>query len=378
MSIEQIKKAAKNLQRLLPGFLEKHKPPFVLTAVQQLTCQMSGYPNMEVATSAMQRQDDETSDPMGRFYKYPWMEVDPSALMACVTGRPRTEFKLDVVGRGQAMKWFETELEAWDRNSMTPLVVVVTAGGGGSDLVHDLSEGPFRNSKNPIFHMTSFATLNQRTGITLNWLNGWALDDVKSVLKEMVRAVCSTNQFTACSSAIDVVVEQVDGDLPAPEVVDEEEWAPGRGAARLSVGALSAKLRALIALSEGGWSKHYPEDFASEFEDDDGDPAPRFVAAYAEQDLRHLLAPLESLLVRLAALGDGEGHGSSLGYREHADNLEFDTFGAAEFVMVEMESKRLDHAVAMAVLSKVAATMEDRHSWNPESKSMVRVVLVTH
>ncbi|VTU41656.1 hypothetical protein [Variovorax sp. RA8] len=67
MTIEQIKKFAKNLQHLLPEFLSAHHPLFSLTDLQRLVAQMAGYSNMEVATAALKLMAEEGGDAIGSF-----------------------------------------------------------------------------------------------------------------------------------------------------------------------------------------------------------------------------------------------------------------------------------------------------------------------
>jgi len=362
MSIEQIKKAAKNLQRLLPAFIEKHQPPYALTALQQLVCQMNGYANMELATAAQSRQSDDGTDALGRFYRYPWMEIDPGAILRCVTPRPKTRINLTVLPVGSAAKWIDSQEASDPMKGSSALIIIVAAGEEGQALVDTRLEQLDRSPRGKSlmdFGSVRFSTVSQRVGITLNWLSGWDLASVKAVLKEMVKSSCSAKQHEACCKVVDVIVDQVDNDLPEAEP-DDETSSFLRGSARITVEALSEKLEALIAVSEGGWSEHTSEDFAAEFNDDRDGQASKLIMDYSETDLRQLVGPLESLLARVAALGGNDRFSSSMGYREGADNMDFGTFyGGAVVVTVDMETKRLDHVVAMALLSKIGATLED-------------------
>lgn len=55
MSIEHLKKQAKNLHRHLPEFLAKNPQPFSLSACQELVARSSGYPSWHAASTAPAR-----------------------------------------------------------------------------------------------------------------------------------------------------------------------------------------------------------------------------------------------------------------------------------------------------------------------------------
>lgn len=60
MSRERIKREAKRLQKLLPVFLEENKPPFPLSACQELAAQSAGYQNFHAVPAAdASRSEDE-------------------------------------------------------------------------------------------------------------------------------------------------------------------------------------------------------------------------------------------------------------------------------------------------------------------------------
>lgn len=387
MTIEQIKKSAKNLQRLLPEFLRAHNPPFSLTDLQRLVSQMAGYRNMEVAAAALKLKDEDGHDAMGSFYHYPWMDIDPAEVLGTIKYGTKVAIEMTVVDIASANTWFTRRHEAFDKaygnewpGSRVGLLAIVSAGDAGTSLIDKLSRhDQVRDVKESLAYKygeLSFCTLSQSVGITVNWLNRWAIEDVAGVLKTMVRPVCSEAQRKACYALIDVVVAAVDGE--AGSEAPDEDSVEG-GSARISVPALSSKLQALLALSEGGWTKNWSDGLDDEFGDFDG-PASVLLNQYAKADLRALARPLESLLVRLAALETGSEHATSLGCREGMDNVDF-SYGSdygLRFVSVEMGSSRLDHVMAMAVLSKFAATVRTESRLFPEEKEPpLQVVLIT-
>ena len=375
MSIEQIKKSAKNLQRLLPAFVEKNRPPYPLTSMHQLVCQMNGYPNMEVAHASAERQEDDGRDAISRFYRYPWMEVDPNRVLSSLKGTAGITLRFAVVASADAVEWFRREIAGISQGEA--LIVIAAAASGGHDPVGDIKRfiDASDRTTGPRFAMSSFAHLSQRVGLAVNWFYDWSPEDVKSVLKEIVRPACSKNQFAACDRTIDLIVDQADRDLPPVETDDDDSELVL--SARFDISVLANKLCSLLALSNRGWSKDHNIDLASEFDDDDDDPAPKLLSDYDSQDLVNLLGPLESLLVRLSALDNGTRCTTFLGFRPHVDNLEFGTaFGAVNFVTVDMGSKRLDHIMSIAVLAKAAATIEDPSRF-PNESSRAHVVLVT-
>lgn len=378
MSIERIKKEAKNLQRLLPEFLASNTPPFKLTAVQKLVCQAKGFANMELACAALERNDDDATDPIGAFYRYPWTDIDPSDVVASVKGRTGTQVAVSVVDVETAPAWLKKHSERASKSGPPQLTVIISAGAAGRELLDLLLEAdsrqPAQRWLTKAYAMVSFSTLSQRVGITMNWLSNWSNEDIRGALKSMVKPVCSDRQFAACSSAIDIIVEQVD--LDADSHSEDDTPVFGEPPARITAEALSSKLQALLALSEGGWDKDSYEGFSGEFEDGPEDAMGKLFESCGGEDLRPSTRPLEALLTRLAALGDGEGHQSALGWRSSADNLEFESLGGLRLVLVDMESKRLDHVMAMAALAKFAATAQDRYQTPGDARPM-EVLLVT-
>ncbi|VTU41665.1 hypothetical protein RA8P1_00067 (plasmid) [Variovorax sp. RA8] len=85
--------------------------------------------------------------------------------------------------------------------------------------------------------------------------------------------------------------------------------------------------------------------------------------------------------MRLAALENGFEPATSLGCREGMDDVDFFSYGSdygLRFVSVEMGRNRLDHVMAMAVLSKFAATVRsDRGLFSKEASEPLQVVLIT-
>jgi hypothetical protein len=333
---------------------------------------------MELASAALGNNSNDATDPIGAFYRYPWANIGPSDIVASVKGRTDTQVALSVVDLETAPAWLKKHSERASNFGPAQLTVIISAGADGRELLDQLLEADSRQPTNRLltraYALVSFSTLSQRVGITMNWLSNWTNEDIRSALKSFVKPVCSDPQFAACSSAIDIIVEQVDLDT---EPHSEEELSGFRvPPARITVAELSSKLQALLALSEGGWDKDSSMGFSGEFEDGPEDAMGQLFESCGDEDLRPRTRPLEALLTRLAALGHGEGHQSSLGWRSSADNLDFESPGGLQLVLVDMESKRLDHVVAMAALAKFAATAQDRYQALGDGRPM-EVLLVT-
>lgn len=57
MSLESLKKQAKNLLRLLPGFVQQNSTGLQLAHCQELVAQVHGYPNWHAATKRLSESD---------------------------------------------------------------------------------------------------------------------------------------------------------------------------------------------------------------------------------------------------------------------------------------------------------------------------------
>lgn len=386
MTIEQIKKSAKNLQRLLPEFLKEHEQPFLLTDLQKLVAQTSGYPNMEFAVTALKRGEDDGQDALGSFYRYPWFEIDPLAVLNSINRNPKVNIDLVMLDVASAPAWFEKRrllLLQREPNRGTPTQVIVAAGKAGGDLVDQMLEhvdrGNFNESLTTLYGGMSCCTLRQQSGIAMNWLAGWTRENIASVLQAFVRPVCSEAQFNACSEIISCVVDAVDSELPSEEADSDSFY--GRPA-RVTVDSLSSKLQAFLAITEAGWSMSPDDDLVDEFDDDPESLPSELLAKYSDKNARALARPIESLLARLVALSGGGANTSPLGHSAQSDNINFssggDIFGL-NFIVVEMETRRLDHVIAMAVLSKFAATVDtsfQQHFFWDETPPPLEVVLI--
>lgn len=78
MSIEHLKKQAKNLHRLLPEFLAKNPQPFSLSSCQELAARASGYPSWHAASTAS--KNARKADSIAPARKPTFFPVDVSAL----------------------------------------------------------------------------------------------------------------------------------------------------------------------------------------------------------------------------------------------------------------------------------------------------------
>lgn len=336
MSVDHLKKQAKNAKRLLAGLFEQHPPPYSLAECQELTAGLNGYPSWRIALESQRRKPIQRDDPIAAFYGYDWRKVSVKAL-AGLEDPARCQVNLLRLSPDEALTFLQSQRKP-DLGRSTPFVLINAAGEAGGQIIDQVfdDKGLMTN-----FVMSSLTTLSHRIGATINPVAGLAAPKVAELFAAIIAHVGSAKQVKCSREALDLLLSGL----------EEDEF---------DIPIIQRSVDRLINLSNGGWSKN-DEDFYETFPDEDRhDEAHKLIACY-DDELPSLLRPLDALLTRLAAPGLDRTFSPKLckeshEWREEAFNIHDEmgiAFHGLEMVNIDFGSDLIDHLAAHLVLAKV-------------------------
>ncbi len=336
MSVDHLKKQAKNAQRLLQELFEKHPPPYSLAESQEFIARVNGYPSWRIGLDTQRKKPTQGDDPLAAFYSYDWRKVSPDALVG-LDDPARCQVTLHRLSPDEALTFLQGYRKP-EFGRSSPLVLINAAGEAGGQIIDRVVDDE-ELVKN--FMITSLATLSHRAGATINPVAGLPAPKVAELLADIIASVGSAKQVQCSREALDLLLCGLDQ-------------------AELDIPIIQRSVDRLINLSNGGWSKS-DEDFYETFPDEDRhDEANELIARY-DDELPKLLRPLDALLTRLAAPGLDRTFSPRLckeshEWRDEIFNIHDEIgieFDGLEMVHVECGSELIDHLAALLVLAKV-------------------------
>lgn len=336
MSVDHLKKQAKNAKRLLPELFEQHLPPYSLAECQEFTAKLNGYPSWRVALETQRKKAIQRDDPIAAFYGYDWRKVSPDALVG-LDDPALCQVTLHRLSPDEALTFLQSYRKP-ELGRSPPLVLINAAGEAGGQIIDRVFDDE-ELVKN--FMMTSLATLSHRVGATINPVARLPAPNVAELLAAVIAPVGSAKQVQCSREALDLLLCGLDE-------------------AELDIPIIHRSVDRLINLSNGGWSKN-DEDFYETFPDEDRhDEAHELIARY-DEELPNLLRPLDALLTRLSAPGLDRTFSprhckESHEWRDEVFNIHDEIgigFHGLQMVHVDCGSELIDHLAALLVLAKV-------------------------
>lgn len=334
MSLDHLKKQAKNAGELLDELFSTHPPPYTLAERQRLVARLAGYPSWHDAERAHgKRGDKPEDDPVADFYRYDWhrASLDINRLAGAASERDIHVVEIEAPQVYGALK----ELVAHRHNLVVqPAIIVNAAGRIGRD-VHDR----ILNDEELIMQAgeLSLSGLNHRRGTTIDLFKNLAPDQIAGAVSAILGTVASERQ----SECIDEVLRL----LLAGGLIKD-------------LPALQAAVSELICLSSDDFAERSDDDLWDLLGDaqDQWESAQRFLDRYRSH-LSDLLRPLDACLTRLSVPGLDVTFSPRLAAlrAEHRDEC-FPDWGhlpAINLVSLDFGNPMVDHLAALFVLIRI-------------------------
>lgn len=329
MAIEQLKKRARNLQRMLPTFVEQHTAPYPLSSCQQIAARLEGYPTFQAAELAMTKGSDVGADPLGAFYGYPWETISPVGLFSAFGP---AKHRIHTGGDTRdGLEWLAGSYLRAEAHGPACGIVIAATGGAGRKIVDEVmgDREPYRRAGE-----RSFCRIGSHVGVDAGMLEGATAEEVVATLATILEPVASARQLDACVRLLQLLLA-------------------GDRAGGTTVASLATRVCAAAAVTLGGWSKQGDELYDLFDMDTVEDEAKAFFDEF--EDLGQAVRPLETLLCRLHAMGALSPVASSMDSGS-GDVMDFQSTCGLYCVWVDTGSRKLDHVIGLLSLAKVLRT----------------------
>lgn len=339
MSLDYLKKLAKNAKKQLPLFVAQHQQPFTLADCQEFIARLAGYSSWQSAQKHAQKTARSVDDPLLAFYGYDWSKISVDEFLD-FADQDRCRVNIHTSTTRNAIPIVRAFNEDQFRIERGVMLVNVAGEEGGKVLDQIFDDSMLRQP----FAMTSFSRLSNRIGMTINPLDKMSTEECVSLFTALIHPVCSSKQLTCSQDALRLTLTG----LSSGEALD--------------IPTVREAVNRVICLANGGWSKG-DEDFYATFPDEERhEDAHTFFAEYDEK-IPLLLRPLDALLTRLSVPGlaktlspawcelDGEWREEFMEIGE--DGWLHTPVNGLQIVNVEFGGKELDYLGGALVIAKV-------------------------
>jgi len=368
MSVDHLKKQAKNAKHHLPDFIAQHSPPYALMECQEFVARINGYPSWHIAVKeAAHKAARPYDDPIAAFYSYDWRKSSLDGFME--VGNPTT---CQIVEKrlSPAEAWsYLTEKSKSDPTGRNKVVLINQAGTAGGELLDKVYAE--NSGLAPHFSIITLTALSNRAGVMINPLDGLAADQITDLFGAILTPVASSEQLACCKDALNLLLSDV-----SPGAID--------------LCGIQYSVDRLVRLAKGGWTKN-DEDFLETFPDENRHEEARDFLDLHRQRLPDLVRPLDALLTRLAApgldttfnprrcreMGECRDEAFAIVGGSEPEPL-FDLFAELSVVDLGLGSDDLDHLAALFVTAKIRVAsqwLSRSMAWGDETPK-VELVLV--